>query len=77
MRSILSLFVLLAIVTAAPAQKDGFKRERTPKNAAGKNALEGKSPPRLRVAKWLNSKERLSLKKLKGKVVVLDFWGTW
>ena len=77
MRSILSLLVLLAIVTATPAQEDGFKRERTPKNAAGKDALEGKNPPRLSVAKWLNSKERLSLKKLKGKVVVLDFWGTW
>ena len=33
-------------------------------------------PPALKLSKWGNSKS-LNLKKLKGKIVVLDFWATW
>lgn len=45
-------------------------REKIRKN------LSGGSPPAIDAARWLNSDE-LPWDKLKGKVVVLDFWGTW
>lgn len=35
-----------------------------------------KTPPALKVSDWENS-QALSLDKLKGKIVVLDFWATW
>ena len=38
--------------------------------------LEGKIAPALVVEGWTNS-EALDLAELRGKVVVLDFWGTW
>lgn len=56
--------------------KEKFARERKPSNQAAKDALEGKAPPKLMVKNWMNSKP-LSLEKLSGKVVVIDFWGTW
>lgn len=77
MRKLIPLLILAILAGAGVAQEDDFKRERRPETAKGKDALEGKSPPRLQVGKWLNSKSRISLTKLKGKVVVLDFWGTW
>ena len=36
----------------------------------------GKPATELKAEKWLNSK-KLTLKKLKGKVVLIDFWATW
>ena len=38
--------------------------------------LEGKAPPALTVANWINSKPQ-KFSDLKGKVVLLDFWATW
>ena len=38
--------------------------------------LEGKPAPALQVTNWANS-ATISLADLKGKIVVLDFWGTW
>lgn len=38
--------------------------------------LVGKKAPKLIVKNWHNSKP-LSLDKLKGKVVILDFWAHW
>ena len=62
-----------AIPTDAP---DDFRREG--KNRAAKNALEGQSPPVLQVDGWINAPGGdLTLESLRGKVVVLDFWGTW
>ncbi len=40
------------------------------------NKMQGKPAPPLTVTNWLNSKP-LKLDELKGKVVVLEFWGTW
>lgn len=59
---------------------DDFKRERRggDKDAA-KDALEAKAPPALEVTGWMNTADGKALKlaDLKGKVIVLDFWGVW
>jgi len=39
-------------------------------------AQEGKQPKEINAEGWLNS-EAVSLEKLKGKVVVVEFWATW
>ena len=41
--------------------------------------LENKPAPALKVSGWMNTPDGkpLNLPSLKGKVVVLDFWGTW
>jgi len=55
---------------------DDFRREG--KNRPAKDALEGKAPPALEVDGWINAPGgELTLESLRGKVVVLDFWGTW
>ena len=44
----------------------------------GPQSLVGKPAPKLTTQNWANtSGQALSLAKLKGKVVVLDFWATW
>jgi hypothetical protein len=73
------LYGALALALAAPgvAQGDGFQRERNEKTGAQKDALEGKAPPALDVTDWMNADTALDLASLRGKVVLLDFWGTW
>ena len=65
--------VILALVTALPAFGEDFKREQD------LSAKEGKPAPPLNVSTWMNTpdNEALDLKALRGKVVVIDFWGTW
>jgi len=43
----------------------------------GPKSFLNQSPPELSVAEWLNTEKPLSLKGLKGKVVLLEFWATW
>lgn len=72
--------VLLALSLAVPAQQQGddFPREGSPAQRAKKDPLEGKAPPALQVDGWLNSGGKpLELAALRGKVVLLDFWGVW
>ncbi len=67
----------LALGSAGFAQDDNFSRERKAGETA-KDALEGKAPPALHVKDWMNTGGKpLELKALRGKVVILDFWGTW
>ncbi|MCA9320023.1 MAG: hypothetical protein KDB53_04775 [Planctomycetes bacterium] len=71
------LFAAMLTFASVTAQvDDGFQRERRGESGAAKDQLEGKSPPDLVAENWLNSKA-VDLAALKGKVVVLDFWGTW
>ena len=44
--------------------------------AQNPSTMVGKPAPKLQTAQWLNSKPT-TLAKLKGKVVVLDFWAYW
>jgi len=71
-----SLALLLALSSAAFAQSDDFGREG--EDRAAKDALEGKLPPALQVSDWMNTGgAKLTLESLRGKVVILDFWGNW
>ena len=58
---------------------DDFKRERGRKSDAVKDVVEGKTAPKLQVTNWINTEDSSGLKitDLIGKVVILDFWGTW
>lgn len=60
-------------VSATPlsASQDDLRREQD------LSALEGRRPPALKVQGWQNTEAALDWNALRGKVVVLDFWGTW
>ncbi len=76
MRLLITAGLLLSLAVSATAGGDDFVREN--KNRDRKDPLEGKAPPALQVTDWMNTDgEPLTLKSLRGKVVVLDFWGTW
>lgn len=64
-----------ALAAALPltVHADEFKREQD------LSAKEGKPAPALQADQWLNTGdgEAIELKDLVGKVVVIDFWGTW
>lgn len=79
MRCLWILAAALACVPCLQAEEpqEDFRRERRPGETA-KDELEGKAPPELQVKDWVNTDGReLKLSHLKGKVVVLDFWGVW
>jgi cytochrome oxidase Cu insertion factor (SCO1/SenC/PrrC family) len=76
MRILITAGLLLALAVSATASSDDFIREN--KNRHQKDPLEGKAPPALQVTDWMNTDGKpLTLKSLRGKVVVIDFWGTW
>lgn len=65
-------------IAAATAAQDDWKREGNPQQRKQKDPLEGKAPPELQVRDWLNTDGKaLTLAGLRGKVVLLDFWGVW
>ena len=45
--------------------------------AASSGVLLGGTPPPLSAVRWYNTTEPLTLEKLRGHVVLLDFWGVW
>lgn len=72
----MSLVLTLALGSTGFGQSDDFARE--PNNREAKDPLEGRTPPALQVSDWMNTGGRaLTLESLRGKVVILDFWGTW
>jgi hypothetical protein len=76
-RTFLSLVLACGLVSSAAAGNDDFARERKAGETV-KDSLEGKPPPALQVAGWMNTGgQALELKALRGKVVLLDFWGVW
>ena len=71
------LTLLLLVGLSGPVVAgDDFQREG---KRDKKDPLEQKAPPKLDVSGWLNTKDGKALKlaDLRGKVVVIDFWGTW
>jgi thiol-disulfide isomerase/thioredoxin len=77
-RTLIVALVLAVAGGAAAGQADEFKREGKPEQRSGKDALEKQAPPALQVKDWMNIESKdLKLDDLRGKVVVLDFWGVW
>lgn len=69
-RPLLALVALLAL--AATVSADDLRREQD------LSEKEGKPAPALAATDWMNIEgESLDLADLRGKVVVIDFWGTW
>jgi thiol-disulfide isomerase/thioredoxin len=61
-----------------PSNKDPIWREGEPSERTAQDALEDQAPPPLAVENWLNTGgQPLDLAQLRGKVVLVDFWGTW
>lgn len=57
---------------------DDFKREGKPAARAKKDPLEGRRPPALQVAQWMNVEDKgIDLDALRGKVIAIKFWGVW
>ncbi|NNE93477.1 MAG: hypothetical protein HKN23_17665 [Verrucomicrobiales bacterium] len=73
----LLVFGLGLTLFSGMAVGDDFKRERGRDNDAAKDANEGKPAPELQVTNWINTESPLKLSDLKGKVVIIDFWGVW
>jgi thiol-disulfide isomerase/thioredoxin len=77
-RTMIVALVLVCTGAVAADRADDYKRERSGKNDTQKDELEGKAPPELQVKDWMNTGGKdLKLADLRGKVVVLDFWGVW
>lgn len=72
----LALLVGCAGTALADSTVDDFQREGDDRRA--KDAMEGMPAPDLMVNGWMNTEDGgLDLASLRGKVVVIDFWGTW
>ena len=68
--------VTALLIAPAAAQSDDFAREG--KDRELKDRLEGQLPPALHANRWMNTDGKdLELSSLHGKVVLIDFWGTW
>lgn len=77
MRGIAAVAISISI-TVCTIAADDIKREGKGERRARKDALEGKPPPALHLADWVNTNHKpLTLDGLKGKVVVMKFWGAW
>ncbi|MFT4709840.1 MAG: hypothetical protein ACI9D0_001090 [Bacteroidia bacterium] len=66
----------VALLACTPGDVDDLPRERGGQNDQLKDSLEGALAPTLKVRDWMNT-DALSLANLRGKVVVLKFWGVW
>ena len=65
-------FLLIASTCSAGEFPDDYFFGQRP---AGLMAIEGKPAPTLELDKWIG--DETSLEKLRGQVVVIDFWATW
>ena len=75
---LVALFV--ACMVAMTSMSDEFSDDhyffpKDDKRSEKLRGMEGKAPPALIVKDWIGDAQDLS--KLKGKVVVVDFWATW
>lgn len=65
-----ALFLPAAGLAAGKAKPGG----KGPGKAPAANPMIGKAAPEINAKEWFNTKEPLSLEKLKGRIVVLEFW---
>ncbi len=60
------------------SDKDTIRRSSKPADRAALTALEDRPPPAPKLADWLNTPAAgADFETLRGKVVLIDFWGTW
>jgi hypothetical protein len=71
-----ALLFLVPLLIFGQARDRNFEREGEGDRRRDLDAMEGKAAPEIEVDRWLKG-EPATLKGLKGKVVLLDFWGTW
>jgi thiol-disulfide isomerase/thioredoxin len=64
-------------VSRSRSPADPFWRNQAEEERQELNALEGQPSPPLAVTAWLNAAENSSLEDFRGKVVLVEFWGTW
>lgn len=61
-----------------PTASGPFVREGDGAQREVKDAMEGRPPPGLQVEHWMNTNGKpVALESLRGKVVLIEFWGTW
>ena len=66
-----------AKVSRSISGSDRFWRLGSKEERATLNLLEGKLAPPIAVSSWLNVDRDFDLDKLRGSVVLVEFWGTW
>lgn len=59
-----------------PAADANFKREGDAKRRARLDPMEWKPAPPIQVERWIQG-PATTLEALRGKVVLIDFWGNW
>jgi hypothetical protein len=74
---IICLSMLLTLTGLGIAQESTkVQLEGDPARRKHLEKIQGKPAPPLEIETWIGSKP-IKLSDLKGKVVMLDFWGTW
>lgn len=75
LRGFLTVLALVSVTSAGVART---VQDQDTAQAKARKAMVGKMAPELAVDQWINSGGKaLSLKSLRGKVVVLDFFTFW
>ena len=75
-KNLISLVACATISLASTSMRADAPQLENSKVRELLNEMQGKPAPKLALKGWINSKP-MSLEKLKGKIVVLDFWATW
>jgi hypothetical protein len=70
---IIGLLAMVGVALGFP--QDDFKREGKGERRASLDLMEGKKAPEWKVEEWISGET--TLRELRGKVVLIDFWGTW
>ena len=70
----MKLMILLSLISLGLLQDD-FKREGKGERRAALDKMEGKPAPEWQIEEWISGET--TLKDLRGKVVLIDFWGVW
>ena len=67
--------LVLVVMLGMGYQDDDYRREGDGERRKKLNKMEGKPAPEWVAESWIQNKS--TLKELKGKVVLIKFWGVW
>lgn len=65
------------VVSRSKSNSDPFWRLGTSDERLELNQLEGEPAPEIMASRWANGPSAPTLSELRGKVVLIDFWGSW